>query len=499
MIDIFRVLSKGQYDNDFSFLQYGHTFPSNEVKGRNIVYRYRHRQYTGEYSRNKKITVRKQDQEMEIPYKVLSVNYFKLLTNKMTDLVFNNELVIRSGDIERDKLILALVDKYNWVDSIRKGFKKATIFGDACLKTTPFIPSAFDPMYCFKVVNKSDINETIAYVLYEYLSEKRGNVDVITHIRFEIHFKGKIYECVKQFTAGTLGLSVDYTYRGRLIPKGGQWFDTGIDEFMIQYISINQEADGVYGESLYTEITDIVYALEQRISTNKHLLDNSMAPILAVSGDVIQTDEQTGKRSLKLINGQFLVSRGENIDAKPVELTYNLDQSNNFIEMLKTLIYELTEMGKTFLTGEYSGNISEESLNNIIKGAIDKGNRLITESYTAFRDSLYVLCRLNGIAINKEDISIQFNVGRADDDKTVADVSTTLITNKVLSKATVREKYYGMNKEQSEKEDIQIELENGSNTQQLENIDDVSNKEVKNIEETKDSEKEIGGTSNEAK
>ena len=75
-------------------------------------------------------------------------------------------------------------------------------------------------------------------------------------------------------------------------------------------------------------------------------------------------------------------------------------------------MYELSEMGKTFLSGEYRGNISEETLNNTIKSAIDKGNRLLTELYSAFRDSLYCLCRLNGIDIKKSDINIQFNVGR---------------------------------------------------------------------------------------
>ena len=100
-VDFYRLLSRGQYDTDFSFLNYNSTFPSAEVQGRNTVYRFRHKQYTGEYARNKNLIARINGVESEIPYKVISVNYFKLLSNKMTDLVFNNDITIKTGDIER--------------------------------------------------------------------------------------------------------------------------------------------------------------------------------------------------------------------------------------------------------------------------------------------------------------------------------------------------------------------------------------------------------------
>ena len=218
---------------------------------------------------------------------------------------------------------------------------------------------------------------------------------------------------------------------------------------------------------------------------NQHLLDNSMTPFLVVGMDMIDTDPVTGKRSLKLVNGTYMVSTGDT-DVKSVELNYNLSNSENMLGILKEFLYELSEMGKTFLSGEYSGNISEETLNNTIKSAIDKGNRLINEMYYGFRDSLYCLCKLNGITIKKEDITIVFNVGRTDDDKAVADVCTTLVNNGILSKATVREKYYGYNKEQSDNEDRQIAIENGEPLQKEEiKIEDNkligSNEEIFNL------------------
>lgn len=503
-IDFYRLLSKGQYDTDFSFLNSGSDFPSKEVVGRNIVYNYRHKQYSGEYAYNKRLIARIQDREQEIPYKVISLNYFKLLSNKMTDLVLNNDITVKSGDIKRDKEIMSLIERTNFVDGIRRAFKMGTEYGDVCIKTARKGISPFSPLHAFKVVDKSNTNNTKAIVIYELLYDEGDSTKTYRYIRFEVHVDGKIFEIVKQYDSGLyngkyggrVGNGIDFLYKGRTIPKDGIWYDTGIsDSKLVQWISINTEDDGVYGSSVYQDIEDIVYAIEQRLSVNQHLLDNSMTPFLVVGMDMIDTDPVTGKRSLKLVNGTYMVSAGDT-DVKSVELNYNLSNSENMLGILKEFLYELSEMGKTFLSGEYTGNISEETLNNTIKSAIDKGNRLINEMYYGFRDALYTLCKLNGIDVKREDITLVFNVGRTDDDKAVADVCTTLVTNGILSKATVREKYYGYNKEQSDNEDRQIAIENGETMQddEIENNNKKligSNEEIFNIETKEDKTNEV--------
>ena len=164
-VNLFRLLGKGQYDTDFSFLNSGTDFPSKEVQGRNIVYEYRHKQYTGEYARNKRLIARIQDKEQEIPYKVISLNYFKLLTNKMTDLVLNNDVAVKTGDIKRDKEVGKLIEKTNYIGNIRKAFKMCTEYGDVCVKATNSSVSPFSPNNAFKVVDKSNTNDTKAIVL----------------------------------------------------------------------------------------------------------------------------------------------------------------------------------------------------------------------------------------------------------------------------------------------------------------------------------------------
>lgn len=490
-LDMFRLLSRGQYDTDFSFLNYNHTFPSKEVQGRNTVYRFRHKQYTGEYARNKNLIARINGVESEIPYKVISINYFKLLSNKMTDLVFNNDVIVKTGDIERDKKVMKLMERVGYIDSIRKAFKVCTEYGDACLKTTVNGVSSFSPLNAFKVIDESDKGKTKAFVLYEPLYTKIDDIKTLRYIRFEMHFKGLIYECARDYigsiTGGTIGLPVSVSYKGRVIPKEGMWYNTGVEDCeLISWLSINEEADGVYGESVYQDIQDIVFAIEQRVSVNQHLLDNSMTPFIIVGADMIDSDNE-GHRTLKLIDGKYMVSSGDT-QVKSVELNYNLENSENMLGILQGFLYELSEMGKTYLSGEYSGNISEETLNNTIKSAIDKGNRLITEMYTAFRNSLYVLCKLNGIDINIEDLTLVFNVGRTDDDKQISEICKVLVEAGILSKASVRERYFGYNKEQSIEEDKQIKAESNNTDQQLVEVVSKNNIQTNLENENKDNE-----------
>ena len=469
MVDTYRLLSRGEYDNDFSFLNYNSSFPTKEVRGRNCVYKFRHKQYTGEYAYNKNLVAMINGVQSEIPYKVISVNYFKLITDKMTDIAMNNDIAIKTGDSERDQKVIKLIEDKNWKDSIRKAFKLCTEYGDSCIKTYTNGCSVLSPLNCFKVVDRSNIDRTIAYVLYEPIYTKYNSVETLEYIRFEIHFKGKIYEICKYYNGGSIGIDAEIEYHGRVIPRGGQWYNTGIDDCeLVQWCCINQEADGVYGESLYQSIQDIVFAIEQRISVNAHALDASLNPFIIIGADMVHSvkDPNTGieRIELKLINDKFVLSAGD-VNVKTVELNYNLENSEHMINILQGYLYELSEMGKTYLSGEYSGNISEETLNNTIKSAIDKANRLINEMYNSFRDSLYCLCRLNGIEVNRSDITIIFNVGRTDDDKTVAEICKTCTDIGLFSKHTLREKYYGYNKEQSEAEDEQIRKENELNTE----------------------------------
>lgn len=470
-LDEFRRISRHEYLTDFSFLN-GGVFPTAEMRDRECVYKFRRKQYSGEYGYEKRIIAMVDGGvEQTLPYRAISTNYFKLLVNKMSELVFNTDIAIKTGNDELDRIVMRLVERTGFVSSLRKAFKLCITEGDVYLKAYKGGISVIPPDKAVIITDMHDIGNIKGIVLFEQIT-----LNNMHYIRFEIHIPGKVFEIVKQYTNGSIGESVPFTYRGRKIDKNGTWYDTGVDDAcLVSKASINSEIDGLYGESLFIDIESIVFALEERLSVNHSLLDSSMKPFLIVGMDMVESyedDNGVEHKRLKLVdNGKLLISYDGDANVKPVELSYNLEQSNEFINVLKEHLYELSAMGKTFLSGEYHGNISEETLGNTIKSAIDKGNHILCEMYDDFLNALYCLCKLNDIDVDRDSLTIIFNIGRTDDDMKVAEIAEKLINTGLMSKQSIREKYYGYTAEQSAVEEKLIQKENEPNLEHSDNID----------------------------
>lgn len=474
--DYTRPMTRGNYATDFSNLNEGCEFPDNETKARNVVYRHNMNLFTGEYAANKKLIAIVNDEYREINYKVLPLNYFKLIVNKLDSLLFGNELTIKTGDVERDKEVNKLVERTSWVKDIREAVKLCEIYGDSCIKTGRYGVSAFSPTFAYKVVDKSNKKEVIGYVLHELLYDEtrmaNGSKDYTPkYIRILISCKGfdfeKVYEYRGTNVSGTLGKPVRYKYKDRWIPRKGRYYWTGIDDCeTVQWLSINTADDGVYGTSSFTQVKDLIFAIENRLSTENWVIDAHGKPLLIAGMSAFKTDELTGQYYLSVVNGKYLVDKG-GTDTKPQYLTWDgkLEASKQVRDDLMSTFYELSEMGKTFLSGEYTGNVSEESLNNIIKSAIDRGNREVNDIWYEIRKSLYVLCRLNNIDVTLEEVNVNFNVGRVDDAKVIAEVCEILASLNMFSRQTLLNKFWGYSEEDAlaEFERIRSEKEGGVN------------------------------------
>ena len=479
-MDIYRMATRGNAETDFSMIGEGQQFPTNGIKARNACWKYYNRLYNGTYANNKKLIAKINSIDTEIPYSVIPVNMFKLTVSKLDSLFFSNEVSIKTGDIKRDERINRLVERTNFIKSLRKAFKIAEIEGDSCIKVYKDGASAFSPTHAFKVVDESDTTNTRAIVLYEYLTTDVGlNQKRITHIRFEVHQPNSIFEQVFEYLGDRVGKPVRYWYNGRWIPRSGREYTTGLDMLLVQWLSLNEEAEGIYGQSSFLDFKDIIFALESRLSSELWVEDNHEKPFLVLGAEMFLANEETGRYELKQINGKYLISHG-NESAKPEYLTWDgkLENSQQIREDFMSYFYELSELGKTFLSGEYTGNISEETLMNTIKSAIDRGNRDLMDFYTPARDALYCLCKLNGISLNKEDLVIDFNVGRSDDDKVVAEIIKTLHEAGVFSMGTLRARYFGYNEKQSLEEDLKISQEGQPDNSNNDNNNKVDSQEV---------------------
>ena len=181
-------------ETNFDMIADGELFPTIDMCRRNAKYRLNESRFNGTYAENKYLIVMDNDgNKKKLLWKQLKLNKFKLYTNKMVSLIFNRDTVIKSGNAVRDKQINALVDRTHWLNGIRTAIKNMETYGDAPIKTWSGGCSAFRPVNCFKVVNENNKDEIIAYVLVEYIKDKKG---VTTHIRFETHLRGYVYERV---------------------------------------------------------------------------------------------------------------------------------------------------------------------------------------------------------------------------------------------------------------------------------------------------------------
>lgn len=451
-------INSTDYDISLDNIKVGNYFPSNNVSRRQSIYRYYERLYDGSYAYNRRLTyLDAMLGEMELPYKVTPLNYFQLVVDKIVSLMFGNEVMITTGDIDRDKAVKSLAERVNWSESMSKAVKMACILGDSCIKTYKDGVSVFKPYNCYKVLNQSNIDDVLCYVLYEFLYNKDDKGEKKpSFIRIELHFKGIIKEYVFNWTGsayrGTIGEPVDYKYNNRIIKSTGNDYSVEDDITLIQWMSTNKNIDGVYGNPAFKSIIKIVEQLELRLSAEGSVVDNHIKPILVVGQNNIYQNEKTGEITLKQLNGKYIINNGDGPGLEYLTWDGKLDASKSIREDLMSYMYELSELGRTFLSGEYSGNISEETFTNTIKSAIDKAIRIYNEVWSTMRQSLYVLCRLNGIKIDLYELNIINNIGRTDDDFKVAEIIEKLNTAGIFSKATLLEKYFGYTKEQANEE-----------------------------------------------
>lgn len=458
-----RYFTKGRYDTDLHNINEGQSFPSPEVRARHAIYESNMRLFNGDYSRGKRLLVRIDGAPKEVDYKILPLNFFKLIINKLDSMLFSNEWIIHTGDIERDRIVNSLIERTSWIDGIRKAVRLCEIYGDCIIKTYRNGISACAPYHGYKVVDSTNINKTKWYVLREYLFDNKFNpmfdeAEMPSHIRILISAPGFDYERVFEYNGniynGTIGKPVRYKYNDRWIPKSGRYYNSGVDIHTVQWMSVNTEDDGLYGTSAFDSIKHLVFALENRMSMDNFILDAHGLPLLIIGMTMALPDEQTGGYKLRTINDKFLIDHSAGGENKPQYLTWDghLDNSKQVRDDLLGYFYELSEMGRTYLSGEYQGNPSEETISNIIKSAIDRGTREINTLYPEIKKSLYVLCHLNDIDVNIEDINIEFNIGRADDIKVLSEVCDTLSASGLFSKETLLCKFWGYNIEDAKAE-----------------------------------------------
>lgn len=428
----------------------GMSWPPGELQALNRYQKFSLSLYTGEYSYNRKWIAFVDNIEREIPYCLLKLNYFKLIADKVVSLAFSNELLIRTGSEETDRQLQKLCDRVGFEKSIKQALLYSEIFGDSVLRVYKDGINVIPPYWGIKNVSPYDIDEIESITLFEYLYDESYNAYAV---RFEIHYPESIVEFAHALEAGSLGPRISVKYQGRVISERGNRYRYpelgGINTCL--WCSLNRDVS-VYGSSAFDQIRDLVFTLESLTSQQTYIISDNTQPFLVMGMSMFTSNEETGQYELKKIRDKYLI---KDSDGDPTYLEWggdNIQHAANLSEDIMQSIYELSEISKSVISGEYSGQVTNETLQTTAKSAIDRAQRDVSDLWYQFRDALFVLAKLNGIDVNQDDLILTFNIDRSLSDTEIAEVVSTITGSKILSRKTILKKYFGFTDDQCDEE-----------------------------------------------
>lgn len=510
--DEYRKSTRGNYFTDFSFLNGNCAFPNIDALSRNRMSKVRYMQYSGDYHDLISLLFRAGDSDISVPLAPIRIPIYKLATNKTVDLIFQSPPIIRTGNSERDKYINKLIENYGIMTAFKEVLSYAHMFGYAGLRVNKFGMNAILPTYMDKIVNPHDNTDSRGLFIYEPLRDKHNKVNFL---RIELHVDGwifeRVFQCEYAFPGYKLGNGVDYVYYNkvkRLIPKEGRWYKTNVeDNTLLHMVVYNTIEDKVYGQSDYVTYEDEVVTNEQRLTVVNSILNGLKDPYLIVGASMTTpVKDKRGEVELKTVRdetgaGKYIIvndqAGGSTFTPQTLQHEYKLDNNMQMLDYVEHLLYMTTEMSKPFLLGEFDGStISTESLKSLIKPAIDKAGRLVDCAYYVLRDTIYDLAVLNGVTdLNKEDVTIKFNIGTTLDIKTSVDILQKATTGKqVLSDEYLLEMLFDIDADQAKVMRQQINQENIDNNAMTDITSDNSDSDI-----DKEDNKEKEEQSNEVK
>ena len=443
-------------NNSVRQIKKGCVWPPSDLITRQRYQRFCMSLYDGLYAVNRKWVALVDNKEREIPFIMLQLNYFKRIADTVISLAFNNEVVVKADTPENTRQLQTIVDRTGFVDSIKQALLFAEIYGDTIIRVNSSGLNVLAPYNGMKDVNPHNVDEVDRVILFEYLFKDDDYSTSPFAVRFEVHEPGLLTEFVREYSGTTLGDRITIYYRGRWISKYGNKYATDTNTAI--WCSLNR-GNAIYGKSSFDSIRDVVFAIESNMSLRNYIIKDNAQPFIVLGMQMFTTDEQTGAYTLKRINDKYLI-RDDSGDPMYLEWgANNIESARKLGEDLMQNLYELSEISKSVMSGDYNGQVANETLQTSAKSAEDRAGRDVGYLWTMFQKALHALATLNGMKLNQEDVSLEFSVNRTLSDKEISEIAETLASNSILSRRSILKKYYGYTDDQCNQEELLISHE----------------------------------------
>lgn len=365
------------------------------------------KRYKGDYNEGKRIRIRNLNGGVD-SFKIITENYYKLITLKQQGLLLNEKPIISvKNDLEKTDILNKVIEESGLWHSFLSVFRNFSSLGTGCFYLSfnggkPKVNS-ISPKSLFKIVNPQNIEEVTCFVLVQpiFTTDYKTPSDTkIEQLRVLYHYKG--YYIEKYFR---------YNENGQILDKiSEKKVETGLTDFAVFCVENGVPTDEVYGYSDYDNIADIVSLYEQTITLVNAVLIKNINPILQVPMGTFTENEQTGQLEAPA-DGQAVEVAKDDKDLKYINYDLQITDIMNYVGTLLNELGIQSEMSKTFLTGEFTSNLSGEAIKSLLKAPLDKIGRAIDEMDIVIKAMLVQMLYMVGVECVVNDIEIVWRDG----------------------------------------------------------------------------------------
>lgn len=350
----------------------------------------------------------------------INLNYFKLITLKIADLVCSYTPSVKSKEHqEKVDEILKRIDFKNYiyntvVDTLKLGGSTRLLYKDNNMATHTVINQDM-----FFPILKNDMSYKIdSYLILNLITINQNTQE--QQLIEQHHFKG--YYILKKWNVSAMNV-------GTLISE--ERINTGLDDFAIIYYSnIKNSMTDIFGESDLRIIESIISEIKVRlmqISINNNKFSN---PTVIVEPDAL-TENEDGSYSFKT-GEAYTESQESKGTTRYLESNATYDSCFKELEFLIKQLAVLSELGMSVMGLDESGlATSGIAMQYKLMSPLSKAKRVTRLINDTVKQEITYLCKLDGVVV--DDIEIEWYDALPDDPKSDVDYVTSRINNKTMT------------------------------------------------------------------
>lgn len=435
---------------DLSFLEKGKEFPPKSEGKRLDMYANNKKLFNGEHVEVYKECLKRIERVVGnfddvVSYPVV-LNFQKLITLKIGDLLLGEEPEISAEDDDKNEAIKKIIENSDLIGIATQVCYDVSRYGDGLFyireEEDKAIIDLTQPPIWYPVVHEDNVKKIKYHVLAWRINKER--------VKVQIHEQGKYTSRMLKVSKGGVILGEVNEYEEEVA--------TDLDDYSIIPVSNVTTSDTIHGIDDYSDLDSIISDLMVRIGQVDRILDKHASPTMSGPSSALVQDVRTGKWSLK--TGNYIPR--DNKDSPKVEyITWQGQLEANFkqIERLLNMLYTISEMGSS-LFGDLTNNAGQipsgSALRRLLISPLAKVSRIKNKFNHSLKKAIALCSQLGGdgiVEVEYDDISINWQDGLPSDPKENAAIMKSRTAGKAtMSQERAMKIYDGMTEDEIEEE-----------------------------------------------